>query len=140
MPFNSEVQEVAGAEAPDAAAASSFSSPTPEASSSSPAPIAPSSPGAADEARSSPKLVVVEADRASQMSGSGCTSQASVDDDDDVPITDIYFVSKNPNTHTNKHIFILEDKSIHNMYSMKFCVFLVLTLMNKWYDALLQRR
>ncbi|XP_073332616.1 phosphatidylinositol 4-phosphate 5-kinase type-1 gamma [Pagrus major] len=89
----SEVQEAAGAEAPDAAAAEaapSNSSPAPEASSSS-AQAAPSSPGAAaKEAPSSPKLVI-EADRASQMSGSGCTSQASVDDEDDVPITDIYF-------------------------------------------------
>ncbi|KAF0042315.1 hypothetical protein F2P81_005847 [Scophthalmus maximus] len=30
----------------------------------------------------------------SQVSGSGCTSQASVDDEDDVPITDIYFVEE----------------------------------------------
>ncbi|KAM6921575.1 phosphatidylinositol 4-phosphate 5-kinase type-1 gamma isoform 2-T2 [Xenentodon cancila] len=59
-------------------------------SSSSPAPAAPSSPGPAEDTPSSPR-VVVEADRASQVSGSGCTSQASVDDDDDVPITDIYF-------------------------------------------------
>uniref|UniRef100_G3PIY5 Phosphatidylinositol-4-phosphate 5-kinase, type I, gamma a n=1 Tax=Gasterosteus aculeatus aculeatus TaxID=481459 RepID=G3PIY5_GASAC len=43
----------------------------------------------------SPKVgAAVEADRASQVSGSGCTSQASVDDEDDVPITDIYFVSE----------------------------------------------
>ncbi|KAA8590037.1 hypothetical protein FQN60_013402 [Etheostoma spectabile] len=82
------------AEAADAAAAAppSSSSPAPEAasSSSSSAPAAPSCSGAASEAPSSPK-VVMEADRASQMSGSGCTSQASVDDEDDVPITDIYF-------------------------------------------------
>ncbi|XP_044056695.1 phosphatidylinositol 4-phosphate 5-kinase type-1 gamma isoform X2 [Siniperca chuatsi] len=91
-PETSEVQEVAGAEAPDAAtAAPSCSSSAPEAASfSTSAPAAPSSPGAAKESPSSPK-VVVEADRASQVSGSGCTSQASVDDDDDVPITDIYF-------------------------------------------------
>ncbi|KAM3619902.1 uncharacterized protein V6R79_015504 [Siganus canaliculatus] len=94
-PETSDVQEAAGAEAPDAAAAapSSCSSAPPEAaspSSASPAEGAPSSPGAAKEAPSSPK-VVVEADRTSQMSGSGCASQASVDDDDDVPITDIYF-------------------------------------------------
>ncbi|KAM9357851.1 phosphatidylinositol 4-phosphate 5-kinase type-1 gamma [Symphorus nematophorus] len=89
----SDVQEAAGAEAPDAtAAAPSSSLPAPEAatSSSSSAPAAAPSPEAAKEAPSSPKLVV-EADRASQMSGSGCTSQASVDDEDDVPITDIYF-------------------------------------------------
>ncbi|XP_053177690.1 phosphatidylinositol 4-phosphate 5-kinase type-1 gamma isoform X1 [Scomber japonicus] len=89
----SEVQEVVGAEAPNAAAEPSSSLSPPDAassSSSSPAPAAPSSPGVAEEAPSSPK-VVVEADRASQVSGSGCTSQASVDDEDDVPITDIYF-------------------------------------------------
>ncbi|KAE8294356.1 Phosphatidylinositol 4-phosphate 5-kinase type-1 gamma [Larimichthys crocea] len=95
-PETSDLKEVAGAAAPDAAAAapSGSSSSAPEAaasssSSCSSAPAAPSSPGAAKEAPSSPK--VIDADRASQMSGSGCTSQASVDDDDDVPITDIYF-------------------------------------------------
>ncbi|XP_032382744.1 phosphatidylinositol 4-phosphate 5-kinase type-1 gamma isoform X4 [Etheostoma spectabile] len=106
-PETSEVEEGAGAEAADAAAAAppSSSSPAPEAasSSSSSAPAAPSCSGAASEAPSSPK-VVMEADRASQMSGSGCTSQASVDDEDDVPITDIYFVSKvKPSTHTYTH-------------------------------------
>lgn len=95
-PAASEVQDVAGAEASDAAAAApSGSSSAAEAasSSSSSAPAAASSsPGPADEPPSSPKAaVVVEADRASQVSGSGCTSQASVDDEDDVPITDIYF-------------------------------------------------
>ncbi|KAM4629557.1 phosphatidylinositol 4-phosphate 5-kinase type-1 gamma isoform 2-T2 [Polymixia lowei] len=97
-PEPSEVQEAAGAEAPPAAAATSSSSSTaPEASSSSSSAQAVcSSPGAAEaadplEAPGSPKMVMVEADRASQMSGSGCTSQASVDDEDDVPITDIYF-------------------------------------------------
>ncbi|MEQ2206754.1 hypothetical protein XENOCAPTIV_002434, partial [Xenoophorus captivus] len=40
-----------------------------------------------------PEVVVVEPDAASQVSGSGCTSQASVDDDDDVPVSDMYFVS-----------------------------------------------
>ncbi|XP_042271849.1 phosphatidylinositol 4-phosphate 5-kinase type-1 gamma isoform X2 [Thunnus maccoyii] len=91
-PGTSEVQEVAGAEAPDAAAEPSSSLSAPEAASASSlsAPGAPSSPGGAEEAPPSPK-VVVEADRASQVSGSGCTSQASVDDEDDVPITDIYF-------------------------------------------------
>ncbi|XP_029988161.1 phosphatidylinositol 4-phosphate 5-kinase type-1 gamma isoform X1 [Sphaeramia orbicularis] len=90
-PELSELQEVAGAEAPQSAAAPSSSAPEAcAASSSSSAPAASSPPGAAEEAPSSPK-VVVEADRASQVSGSGCTSQASVDDDDDVPITDIYF-------------------------------------------------
>ncbi|XP_039666535.1 phosphatidylinositol 4-phosphate 5-kinase type-1 gamma isoform X5 [Perca fluviatilis] len=92
-PETSEVEEGAGTEAADAAAAApSSSSPAPEAASSSSlsAPAAPSCSGAAIEAPSSPK-VVMEADRASQMSGSGCTSQASVDDEDDVPITDIYF-------------------------------------------------
>ncbi|KAL4000327.1 dehydrogenase/reductase SDR family member 7C [Sarotherodon galilaeus] len=94
-PEISDVQEVAGAEALDGAAAEpSGSSSAPEAASStsSSALAASSSPGPPEEATSSPKEVVaVEADRASQVSGSGCTSQASVDDDDDVPITDIYF-------------------------------------------------
>ncbi|XP_029905135.1 phosphatidylinositol 4-phosphate 5-kinase type-1 gamma isoform X4 [Myripristis murdjan] len=72
------------------------SSPAPEACSSHPGQAASSSPGVEEasdalEAPSSPRVVMVEADRASQVSGSGCTSQASVDDDDDVPITDIYF-------------------------------------------------
>ncbi|KAF7664922.1 hypothetical protein LDENG_00162250 [Lucifuga dentata] len=89
-PQSSDLQEVAGTEAPDAAAAApSNFSPAPEASSSSSEPVAASS-GAAEEPPASPNVVVVEADRASQVSGSGCTSQASVDDDDDVPITDIY--------------------------------------------------
>lgn len=94
-PEISDIQEVAGAEALDGAAAEpSGSSSAPEAASStsSSALAASSSPGLPEEATSSPKEVVaVEADRASQVSGSGCTSQASVDDDDDVPITDIYF-------------------------------------------------
>ncbi|XP_060890851.1 phosphatidylinositol 4-phosphate 5-kinase type-1 gamma isoform X4 [Labrus mixtus] len=85
-PDTSALQEAAGAEAPEAASASSSA---PEASSSTAQPAL-SSPDGAKEAPSSPK-VVVEADRASQVSGSGCTSQASVDDEDDVPITDIYF-------------------------------------------------
>ncbi|XP_034036201.1 phosphatidylinositol 4-phosphate 5-kinase type-1 gamma isoform X2 [Thalassophryne amazonica] len=89
-PEASDVHDVDGAEAPDAAAVPSSSSTAPEAScSSSPAPAA-SSPGAVKEAPASPNIVVVEADTSSQMSGSGCTSQASVDDDDDVPISDIY--------------------------------------------------
>uniref|UniRef100_A0A8C6WNG1 Phosphatidylinositol-4-phosphate 5-kinase, type I, gamma a n=1 Tax=Neogobius melanostomus TaxID=47308 RepID=A0A8C6WNG1_9GOBI len=46
----------------------------------------------ADVPPSSPKVVVEEAETPSQVSGSGCTSQASVDDEDDVPITDIYLV------------------------------------------------
>uniref|UniRef100_A0A7N6AHB0 PIPK domain-containing protein n=1 Tax=Anabas testudineus TaxID=64144 RepID=A0A7N6AHB0_ANATE len=88
-----ESSEVASAEAPDTAAAPCSSSSAAEEapSSASSAQAAPSSPGAVEEAPSSPKLAVVEADRASQVSGSGCTSQASVDDEDDVPITDIYF-------------------------------------------------
>ncbi|CAI5639910.1 phosphatidylinositol 4-phosphate 5-kinase type-1 gamma isoform X1 [Oreochromis niloticus] len=94
-PEISDIQEVAGAEALDCAAAEpSGSSSAPEAASStsSSALAASSSPGPPEEATSSPKeAVAVEADRASQVSGSGCTSQASVDDDDDVPITDIYF-------------------------------------------------
>ncbi|XP_069550960.1 phosphatidylinositol 4-phosphate 5-kinase type-1 gamma isoform X2 [Brachyistius frenatus] len=92
-PETSDVQEVAGAEAPDAAAPPSASTSAPEAasSSSSSTPAAASSPGPAEEAPSNHKTVAVEVDRASQMSGSGCNSQASVDDEDDVPITDIYF-------------------------------------------------
>ncbi len=35
--------------------------------------------------------IVVESDGGSQASG--CTSRASVDEDEDVPVTDIYFVS-----------------------------------------------
>ncbi|XP_056269857.1 phosphatidylinositol 4-phosphate 5-kinase type-1 gamma isoform X2 [Pseudoliparis swirei] len=90
-PETSEIQE--GAAAPsgslsapeaEAAAASSSSSSAPD------APPPPSS-SSSNEAPSSPKVVVVEADGARRVSGSGCTSQASVDDDDDVPITDIYF-------------------------------------------------
>uniref|UniRef100_A0A3Q2GPA8 Phosphatidylinositol-4-phosphate 5-kinase, type I, gamma a n=1 Tax=Cyprinodon variegatus TaxID=28743 RepID=A0A3Q2GPA8_CYPVA len=46
----------------------------------------------AEDAPSRPE-VVVEPDCASQVSGSGCTSQASVDDEDDVPASDICFVS-----------------------------------------------
>ncbi|XP_068599601.1 phosphatidylinositol 4-phosphate 5-kinase type-1 gamma [Brachionichthys hirsutus] len=89
---SSELQEATGVETPDAdAAAPCGSSSTPEVASSSAA-AAPASPGAAKEGPSSPRgVVVVEADRASLMSGSGCVSQASVDDDDDVPITDICF-------------------------------------------------
>lgn len=93
-PEISDDQEVAGAEAQDCTAAEpsgSLSAPEAASSTSSSALAASSSPGPPEEAASSPKEVVVEADRASQVSGSGCTSQASVDDDDDVPITDIYF-------------------------------------------------
>lgn len=79
-PQASEIQEEATAEAEAGATSSSVEA---EAASS-------SAPVCADETPSSPKVVVVEADRASQVSGSGCTSQASVDDDDDVPITEIY--------------------------------------------------
>lgn len=94
-PEISDVQEVAGADALDCAAAEpsgSLSAPEAASSASSSALAASSSPGPPEEATYSPKeAVAVEADRASQVSGSGCTSQASVDDDDDVPITDIYF-------------------------------------------------
>ncbi|XP_061593756.1 phosphatidylinositol 4-phosphate 5-kinase type-1 gamma isoform X2 [Cololabis saira] len=79
--FKEEAGTADSLSAPEAASSSS---------SSSPAPAAPSPPGPAEEP-SGPRVVVVEADRASQVSGSGCNSQASVDDDDDVPITDIYF-------------------------------------------------
>ncbi|XP_054904151.1 phosphatidylinositol 4-phosphate 5-kinase type-1 gamma isoform X1 [Poeciliopsis prolifica] len=54
---------------------------------------APAPPEPAEEAPPRPEVVVVvDPDGASQMSGSGCTSQASVDDDDDVPVSDIYFL------------------------------------------------
>ncbi|XP_037830219.1 phosphatidylinositol 4-phosphate 5-kinase type-1 gamma isoform X2 [Kryptolebias marmoratus] len=85
-PGISEVQEATSTK--EAAPPDSLSAPE-ATSSSSPAPAAPASSEPAKEAPSSPK--VSEADGASQVSGSGCTSQASVDDDDDVPITDIYF-------------------------------------------------
>uniref|UniRef100_A0A3P8NT42 PIPK domain-containing protein n=1 Tax=Astatotilapia calliptera TaxID=8154 RepID=A0A3P8NT42_ASTCA len=95
-PEISDVQEVAGTDALDGAAAEpsgSLSAPEAASSASSSALAASSSPGPPKEATYSPKeAVAVEADRASQVSGSGCTSQASVDDDDDVPITDIYFM------------------------------------------------
>ncbi|KAM8890159.1 phosphatidylinositol 4-phosphate 5-kinase type-1 gamma isoform 1-T1 [Synchiropus picturatus] len=86
----SEIQAEVGSEPPGAEAAPS-SSAAEGPSSSSPAPEDPPSPTAADEVLLSPKLSVGDVDRASQVSGSGCTSQASVDDEDDVPITDIYF-------------------------------------------------
>ncbi|XP_051930731.1 phosphatidylinositol 4-phosphate 5-kinase type-1 gamma isoform X3 [Hippocampus zosterae] len=76
-------------EAQEAAAALSTSSPAPEASSS-PSAVAPVSAEASGATPSSPKPAVA-AETASHASGSGCTSQASVDDEDDVPITDIYF-------------------------------------------------
>ncbi|XP_019752616.1 phosphatidylinositol 4-phosphate 5-kinase type-1 gamma isoform X5 [Hippocampus comes] len=78
-------------EAQEAAAAPSTSSPAPEASSS-PAAVAPVSAEASGATPSSPKPVAAAAaETASHASGSGCTSQASVDDEDDVPVTDIYF-------------------------------------------------
>ncbi|RVE74037.1 hypothetical protein OJAV_G00037190 [Oryzias javanicus] len=84
------VQQVDGSE--EAVPSSSLSAPEAVSpSSSAPAPAASYSSGPAEDVPSSPKLVGMEADRASQVSGSGCTSQASVDDEDDVPITDIYF-------------------------------------------------
>ncbi|XP_014842450.1 PREDICTED: phosphatidylinositol 4-phosphate 5-kinase type-1 gamma-like isoform X4 [Poecilia mexicana] len=67
--------------------------PAAEAASSTAPAAAPSPPEPAEEAPPRPEVVVVEPDGASQLSGSGCTSQASVDDDDDVPVSDIYFVS-----------------------------------------------
>ncbi|XP_040039536.2 phosphatidylinositol 4-phosphate 5-kinase type-1 gamma isoform X1 [Gasterosteus aculeatus] len=86
----SDVQGGAGAEEAAAAAAAPPAAAPPSSSSS--APEAASSSGGGGEAPCSPKVgAAVEADRASQVSGSGCTSQASVDDEDDVPITDIYF-------------------------------------------------
>ncbi|XP_024279038.2 phosphatidylinositol 4-phosphate 5-kinase type-1 gamma isoform X3 [Oncorhynchus tshawytscha] len=81
-PETSEIPEVAEASA-DVVAPPSTSPPAPEAS----AAEAPD-----PEAPASSKLVEVEGDRrGSMVSGSGCTSQASQDDEDDVTITDIYF-------------------------------------------------
>ncbi|XP_061539891.1 phosphatidylinositol 4-phosphate 5-kinase type-1 gamma isoform X1 [Phycodurus eques] len=78
-------------DAQEAAAAPSTSYPATEpSSSSSAAPVTPASAEATGATPSSPKLVVVP-ETASHASGSGCTSQASVDDEDDVPVTDIYF-------------------------------------------------
>uniref|UniRef100_A0A3P8V7C0 Phosphatidylinositol-4-phosphate 5-kinase type 1 gamma n=1 Tax=Cynoglossus semilaevis TaxID=244447 RepID=A0A3P8V7C0_CYNSE len=91
-------------EAPDATAAESTpSSSVPEAALSSSALAAVSLAGEGEEATSTSKVVVAECDQASLLSGSGCTSQASVDDDDDVPITDIYFVSPSAHTHAVEH-------------------------------------
>uniref|UniRef100_A0A1A8EJJ0 Phosphatidylinositol-4-phosphate 5-kinase, type I, gamma a n=1 Tax=Nothobranchius korthausae TaxID=1143690 RepID=A0A1A8EJJ0_9TELE len=87
-PEASEVQEAACPK--EAALSDSLSAPEATPSSSS-APAAPALPGPAEEGPSSPKVAMMEADRASQVSGSGCTSQTSVDDEDDVPITDVYF-------------------------------------------------
>ncbi|KAM9504063.1 phosphatidylinositol 4-phosphate 5-kinase type-1 gamma-like isoform 6-T8 [Salvelinus alpinus] len=94
-PEISEVPEVAEASAA-VVTPPSTSPPTPD------APEAPAEASAADtsdpetpaEAPASSKVVVVEAERdrrGSMVSGSGCTSQASQDDEDDVTITDIYF-------------------------------------------------
>uniref|UniRef100_A0A8C7F2B4 Phosphatidylinositol-4-phosphate 5-kinase type 1 gamma n=1 Tax=Oncorhynchus kisutch TaxID=8019 RepID=A0A8C7F2B4_ONCKI len=83
-PETSEIPEVAEASA-DVVAPPSTSPPAPEAS----AAEAPD-----PEAPASSRLVVVEVEgdrRGSMVSGSGCTSQASQDDEDDVTITDIYF-------------------------------------------------
>ncbi|KAK7889228.1 hypothetical protein WMY93_024788 [Mugilogobius chulae] len=80
-----DVPEVDGAGAEAAVPCSFIDSEVPSSSS-----CCSSTPVCADVPPSSPKVVVEEADPASQVSGSGCTSQASVDDEDDVPITDIY--------------------------------------------------
>ncbi|XP_047231695.1 phosphatidylinositol 4-phosphate 5-kinase type-1 gamma isoform X2 [Girardinichthys multiradiatus] len=86
-PENSELQA-----ATDTQETAAPSSPAATLEAASPAPAAaPSSPGPAEETPSRPEVVVVEPDAASQVSGSGCTSQASVDDDDDVPVSDMYF-------------------------------------------------
>ncbi|XP_049580668.1 phosphatidylinositol 4-phosphate 5-kinase type-1 gamma isoform X4 [Syngnathus scovelli] len=74
-------------EAQEAAAASSAASQATEASSSSPVVVV--VPASVEATPSSPKPVAAETP--SCASGSGCTSQASVDDEDDVPVTDIYF-------------------------------------------------
>ncbi|XP_014891574.1 phosphatidylinositol 4-phosphate 5-kinase type-1 gamma isoform X1 [Poecilia latipinna] len=86
-PDASEPQAAADAE--EATAPSTC--PAAEALSSTAPAAAPSPPEPAEEAPPRPEVVVVEPDGASQLSGSGCTSQASVDDDDDVPVSDIYF-------------------------------------------------
>ncbi|XP_014891577.1 phosphatidylinositol 4-phosphate 5-kinase type-1 gamma isoform X4 [Poecilia latipinna] len=87
-PDASEPQAAADAE--EATAPSTC--PAAEALSSTAPAAAPSPPEPAEEAPPRPEVVVVEPDGASQLSGSGCTSQASVDDDDDVPVSDIYFL------------------------------------------------
>ncbi|XP_016518834.1 phosphatidylinositol 4-phosphate 5-kinase type-1 gamma isoform X4 [Poecilia formosa] len=87
-PDASEPQAAADAE--EATAPSTC--PAAEAASSTAPAAAPSPPEPAEEAPPRPEVVVVEPDGASQLSGSGCTSQASVDDDDDVPVSDIYFL------------------------------------------------
>ncbi|XP_037530745.1 phosphatidylinositol 4-phosphate 5-kinase type-1 gamma [Nematolebias whitei] len=87
-PVTSDVQEDTSTK--EAAPSDSLSAHEATSSSSS-APAAPPSSEPVKEAPFSPSVVVMEEDGASQVSGSGCTSQASVDDDDDVPVADIYF-------------------------------------------------
>ncbi|XP_008405484.1 phosphatidylinositol 4-phosphate 5-kinase type-1 gamma isoform X3 [Poecilia reticulata] len=85
-------EPLAAADAEEATAPStSPACPVAEAASSTAPAAGPSPPEPAEETPPKPEMVVVEPDGASQMSGSGCTSQASVDDDDDVPVSDIYF-------------------------------------------------
>ncbi|XP_028301316.1 phosphatidylinositol 4-phosphate 5-kinase type-1 gamma isoform X2 [Gouania willdenowi] len=90
----SEVQEAgAGAEEAGAEEAGpSGSTSVPEASPSSTTAAASIHEPSQDAPSSPTVVVVVEAEKAALVSaGSVCTSQASVDDEDDVPITDIYF-------------------------------------------------
>ncbi|KAM9797793.1 phosphatidylinositol 4-phosphate 5-kinase type-1 gamma isoform 3-T3 [Syngnathus typhle] len=75
-------------EAQEAAGASSDASQATEAPSSS-SPVVVVVPASVEATPSSPKPAAAETP--SCASGSGCTSQASVDDEDDVPVTDIYF-------------------------------------------------
>ncbi|XP_041746188.1 phosphatidylinositol 4-phosphate 5-kinase type-1 gamma isoform X3 [Coregonus clupeaformis] len=94
-PETSEVPEVASAAvvAPPSTSAPAPDTPGAPAEASAAEASGPETPASAPEAPASSK-VVVEAERdrrGSMVSGSGCTSQASQDDEDDVTITDIYF-------------------------------------------------
>ncbi|XP_034149666.1 phosphatidylinositol 4-phosphate 5-kinase type-1 gamma isoform X2 [Esox lucius] len=120
-PETSEVPELADAAASTAAPPSS-SPPTPEGPAEASGPVVPGAavPGSKAPAEApaalalgapgSPVTVeVVEAvqdRRGSTVSGSGCTSQASQDDEDDVPITDIYFFADGGISH------VLQRKSL----------------------------
>ncbi|XP_041746187.1 phosphatidylinositol 4-phosphate 5-kinase type-1 gamma isoform X2 [Coregonus clupeaformis] len=96
-PETSEVPEVASAAvvAPPSTSAPAPDTPGAPAEASAAEASGPETPASAPEAPASSK-VVVEAERdrrGSMVSGSGCTSQASQDDEDDVTITDIYFLA-----------------------------------------------
>ncbi|MEQ2268949.1 Phosphatidylinositol 4-phosphate 5-kinase type-1 gamma [Xenotaenia resolanae] len=130
-PENSEPQ--AATDTQETAAPSSPAA-APEAASPAPA-AAPSSPGPAEETPSRPEVVVVEPDAASQVSGSGCTSQASVDDEDDVPVSDMYFVSgTQSHEKTSTFISLMTYLELISIFS---CVLLLLLI--ELCDAVPQR-